>query len=118
METQGTSLQEPPSVDTVGGNSGSSDVICKCGEGWTCVITRTEGPDAGKAFFKCRENCTCVIDGTVDGDPNVKQKLENFSGGAFCKCGEGWSCVISKIEGPKAGKAFFECAEGCTCTTE
>ncbi|KAF3958828.1 hypothetical protein CMV_016303 [Castanea mollissima] len=88
METQGTSLQEPPSVDTVGGNSGSSDVICKCGEGWTCVITRTEGPDAGKAFFKCGENCTCVIDGTVDGDPNVKQKLENFSGGAFCKCGE------------------------------
>ncbi|KAL4602107.1 hypothetical protein ACB092_10G028900 [Castanea dentata] len=118
METQGTSLQEPPRVDTVGGNSGSSDIICKCGEGWTCVITRTEGPDAGKAFFKCGENCTCVIDGTVDGNSNVKQKLENFSGGAFCKCGEGWSCVISKIEGPKAGKAFFECADGCTCTTE
>nr|XP_023921082.1 DNA topoisomerase 3-alpha-like [Quercus suber]POE99625.1 hypothetical protein CFP56_49352 [Quercus suber] len=117
METQGTSLQEPPRVETVGGSSGTSDVICKCGEGWTCVITRTEGPDAGKAFFKCGENCTCVI-WDSSGDSNVKQKLENFSGGAFCKCGEGWSCVISKIEGPKAGKDFFECADGCTCTTE
>lgn len=57
-------------------------------------------------------------DGTVDGDTNLKQKLENFSGGAFCKGGEGWSCAISKIEGPKAGKAFFERADGCTCTTE
>ena len=48
-------------VETVGGNSGTSDVICKCGEGWTCAITRTEGPDAGKAFFKCGENCTCEM---------------------------------------------------------
>ncbi|KAF3942564.1 hypothetical protein CMV_030790 [Castanea mollissima] len=29
-----------------------------------------------------------IKDGTVDGDSNVNQKLENFSGGAFCKCGE------------------------------
>ena len=58
LTTDSSSLSR---VETVGGNSGSSDVICKCGEGWTCVITRTEGPDAGKAFFKCGENCTCVM---------------------------------------------------------
>lgn len=57
----GTDSSSLSSVETVGGNSGTSDVISKCGEGWTCVITRTEGPDAGKAFFKCGENCTCHV---------------------------------------------------------
>lgn len=45
----------------VGGNSGNTKVFCRCGEGWECVITRTEGPDAGKAFFSCGVNCTCVM---------------------------------------------------------
>ena len=40
---------------------GLGKVFCKVGEGWTCVITRTEGPDAGKAFIKCGEKCTCTL---------------------------------------------------------
>ncbi|PNX60076.1 hypothetical protein L195_g060006, partial [Trifolium pratense] len=26
---------------------GLGNVLCKTGKGWTCVITRTDGPDAG-----------------------------------------------------------------------
>ncbi|TQE13250.1 hypothetical protein C1H46_001057 [Malus baccata] len=36
----------------------------------------------------------------------------------YRKFGEGWSCVVSKVEGPDAGKAVVECADGCTCATE
>ncbi|KAJ7953452.1 Succinate dehydrogenase [ubiquinone] iron-sulfur subunit, mitochondrial [Quillaja saponaria] len=101
-------------------NLGLGDVICKCGEGWTCVITRTHGPYAGKTFFKCAGNCTCVIDGDVDSkDSHLPPDVVKTEGSkAFCRCGKGWSCVISKVEGPDAGKAFSECAEGCTCVID
>ncbi|KAF7829222.1 DNA topoisomerase 3-alpha-like [Senna tora] len=73
-------------------------VLCKCGEGWTCVISRSVGPEAGKVFAKCGENTTCTI--SSDGEV-VKQEEESKVGSeAYCKCGEGWSCVISKIEAP------------------
>ncbi|KAM1798913.1 hypothetical protein ACFX12_032937 [Malus domestica] len=75
-----------------GGNSGSSKVFCRCG--WECVITRTEGPDAGKAFFSCGVNCTCVIyeDGMVTEEAmTVKEEVENFGANeAHCEsAGEG-----------------------------
>ncbi|KAF3449431.1 hypothetical protein FNV43_RR10159 [Rhamnella rubrinervis] len=98
-----------PSV-TVGEKYGSNKAFCKCGEGWTCVITRTEGPDAGKTF-KCSGNCSCVIEAdgteTKTEDLNLPQELQNIDeAAAYCKCGEGWSCVITKIEESAPAKAF------------
>lgn len=45
-------------------SSSGSGALCKCGEGWTCVIFRTEGPDAGsgKGFAECSGQCSCTID--------------------------------------------------------
>ncbi|PON87420.1 hypothetical protein TorRG33x02_167730 [Trema orientale] len=94
--------------------------FCKVSKGWTCVITRTEGPDAGKTFVKCSGNCTCVVnaDGTVSKDIELPQELENIGEGkTFCKCGEGWSCVVSKVEEPDEAKPFYECAGDCSCVT-
>lgn len=34
--------------------------FCKCGEGWSCVISKVEGPDAAKSFYECAGSCTCV----------------------------------------------------------
>ncbi|QCD90781.1 hypothetical protein DEO72_LG4g1741 [Vigna unguiculata] len=45
-------------------DSGSgSGAFCKCGEGWSCVIFRTEGPDAGsgKGFAECAGHCSCTV---------------------------------------------------------
>ncbi|XP_024026522.1 uncharacterized protein LOC21406015 isoform X1 [Morus notabilis] len=112
MEAQEIS-QQPSSSATVQGNKSSRlKAFCKCSVGWSCVITRTEGPDAGKAFVKCGGECTCVIeaDGTVIKDAKLPKELEDMAEGeVFCKCGEGWSCVISKVEGPDAAKSFYEC---------
>ncbi|XP_062097181.1 uncharacterized protein LOC133803223 isoform X2 [Humulus lupulus] len=104
MEAQGTS------------NQSLSKAFCKCSEGWSCVITRTVGPDAGKTFAKCGGGCCC----TVDADGTVSQELnaEEAKGEAYCECGEGWSCVISKLEGPDMAKPYYECAQkSCVCTT-
>ncbi|BBH02869.1 hypothetical protein Prudu_013574, partial [Prunus dulcis] len=100
METQNSGEQSVRSVAAAGGNSSISKAFCRCGEGWKCVITRTEGPDAGKAFFNC--------DGTVTNDV-VPQEVDKVGAReAYCECGEGWKCVISKVEGPDAGKGFSE----------
>ncbi|KAI5327582.1 PREDICTED: nodulin-26 [Prunus dulcis] len=120
METQNSGEQSVRSVAAAGGNSSISKAFCRCGEGWKCVITRTEGPDAGKAFFNCGDNCTCVIyaDGTVTNDV-VPQEVDKVGAReAYCECGEGWKCVISKVEGPDAGKGFSECSNACTCVTD
>ncbi|CAL5355758.1 unnamed protein product [Camellia sinensis] len=45
-------------------SSTESKVFIKCGEGWTCTITKTKGPDAGATFLQCGEGCTCLIDET------------------------------------------------------
>lgn len=42
-------------------NSSRGKVFCKMTAGWSCVITRTEGPDAGKTFVKCGGDCTCMV---------------------------------------------------------
>ncbi|MED6112031.1 hypothetical protein PIB30_057963 [Stylosanthes scabra] len=119
-------IQENQSLREVGGPApadkklGLGSVYCKMGEGWTCVITKTEGPDAGKVMLKCGENCECNIDGeTVS---KLPAEVEIGSGNqAFCKCGEGWSCVIYRTQGPDAasGKGFAECAAAanCSCST-
>ncbi|XP_015896941.3 uncharacterized protein LOC107430595 [Ziziphus jujuba] len=124
MATQSVCPQSSSSV-TVAEKYGSSKAFCKCGEGWTCVITRTEGPDAGKTFFKCGGNCCCIIeaDGTVtkaEDLDNLPEELKNTGpADAYCKCGEGWSCVVSRIEDPTpAAKPFYECAGSCSCVTE
>lgn len=36
----------------------------------------------------------------------------------YRESGKGRRCVVSKVEGPDAGKAVVECADGCTCATE
>ncbi|KAA8525873.1 hypothetical protein F0562_007728 [Nyssa sinensis] len=89
------------------------EAFCKCGEGWTCVITKTEAAKAGEAFSKCGSSCTCVTDATVDQISNLQQNTA--AGNVFVKCGKGWTCVVSKTEGPDAGKTFLECGEGCMC---
>ncbi|THG12383.1 hypothetical protein TEA_018743 [Camellia sinensis var. sinensis] len=45
-------------------SSTESKVFIKCGEGWTCTIAKTKGPDAGATFLQCGEGCTCLIDET------------------------------------------------------
>eukprot|EP00257_Ricinus_communis_P022966 XP_015582831.1 uncharacterized protein LOC8277499 [Ricinus communis] len=97
MDAQSSTLvQDPLRSVTVGGNTSAGKAICRCGEGYTCVITRTVGPDAGKTY-KCTGNCTCVLDGNADEGSIVQQKLESLGeSSAYCECGEGWSCVITK----------------------
>lgn len=54
--------REVPEADkTLGLDMAKGSAFCKMGEGWTCIITKTEGPDAGKVFVKCGENCTCTM---------------------------------------------------------
>jgi hypothetical protein len=40
-----------------------SETFCKCGEGWSCSIFKTEGPgvNSGKGFAECTQqyNCAC-----------------------------------------------------------
>ncbi|KAF4347181.1 hypothetical protein F8388_001377 [Cannabis sativa] len=109
MEAQGSSLNQ----------SLSGKAFCKCSEGWSCVITRTVGPDAGKIFAKCGGGCCCTVsaDGTVCQELNIVEE-GGKKGEAYCECGEGWKCVISKLEGPDMAKPYYECAEkSCVCTT-
>ncbi|KAL2905893.1 DNA topoisomerase 3-alpha [Bienertia sinuspersici] len=39
----------------------TAGAYCYCGEGYACTITKTEGPDAGKAFFECGNGCKCEL---------------------------------------------------------
>ncbi|KAG5059141.1 hypothetical protein AAZX31_01G017600 [Glycine max] len=122
-EKESLNLREVPEADkTLGLDMAKGSAFCKMGEGWTCIITKTEGPDAGKVFVKCGENCTCTIEGeAVSQELNLPPDVVSSSGsGAFCKCGEGWSCVIFRTEGPDAGsgKGFAECAGQCSCTID
>ncbi|MFS8006337.1 hypothetical protein Hanom_Chr14g01248031 [Helianthus anomalus] len=42
--------------------SAAAKAFCECGEGWSCVVSKTEGPDAGTKYFECGEGCICVVD--------------------------------------------------------
>uniref|UniRef100_A0A7C8YJC3 Uncharacterized protein n=1 Tax=Opuntia streptacantha TaxID=393608 RepID=A0A7C8YJC3_OPUST len=37
---------------------------CECAEGYMCIFTQTEGPDAGKVFLGCGNGCKCEIPGS------------------------------------------------------
>ncbi|XP_019156222.1 PREDICTED: uncharacterized protein LOC109152967 [Ipomoea nil] len=39
----------------------NSKVFCVCPEGWSCEVSKTAGPDAGKVQFQCGEGCACVV---------------------------------------------------------
>ena len=39
-------------------------VFCECAESWSCVVSKTDGPEAGNTYFECGEGCICVIDET------------------------------------------------------
>lgn len=54
-------LNLAPEVVSSGDNG--SEAFCKCGEGWSCVILRTEGSDAGsgKGFAECAGQCSCSV---------------------------------------------------------
>ncbi|PNX78243.1 hypothetical protein L195_g034220 [Trifolium pratense] len=49
-----------PNIESSSDNG--SETFCKCGEGWSCSIFRTEGPDAdsGKGFAECTEQYKCA----------------------------------------------------------
>ncbi|XP_043706327.1 uncharacterized protein LOC122655982 [Telopea speciosissima] len=100
---------------------GEGKAFCHCEEGWTCVITKTKGPDAGKVFFKCGEGCTCVSvtdAGIGTTSSSIPEGFGGLGGGkTFCKCEDGWACEIYKTETPDAGKPFYNCAEDCKCVT-
>ncbi|PWA56006.1 hypothetical protein CTI12_AA422950 [Artemisia annua] len=87
---------------------------CKCPEGWTCTITKTEPSKVGKPYAKCGgSGCSC------DTETTVQQKVDTSGAKVFCECAEGWSCVVSKTDGPEAaGKTYFECGEGCICVID
>ncbi|KAL8142909.1 hypothetical protein V2J09_015941 [Rumex salicifolius] len=90
------------------GVGAKSKVYCKCGEGWSCVITKLEGPDDSfKPFYNCIEgSCVCITDegGAVESER-----------GAYCVCGEGYACTITKTKGSDAGKVLCECGNGYSC---
>ncbi|CAH1453445.1 unnamed protein product [Lactuca virosa] len=105
MESQS---QASPSID--------NKPNCKCPDGWTCTITKTEPSKIGKPFAICDgSGCTCVtyvLTQTVESSAIAAAK-------AFCECAEGWSCVVSKFtEDSEAGKTYFECGEGCICVID
>ncbi|XP_010252236.1 PREDICTED: uncharacterized protein LOC104593878 isoform X1 [Nelumbo nucifera] len=94
----------------------AGEAFCECGQGWSCAITRTEGPDSGKAFFKCGEGCcTC----TAGASCPVKLATCPGVGEVLCKCGEGWTIVVTRTEGPAdSANSFFKCEEGCMCVAQ
>ncbi|KAL6349567.1 hypothetical protein AAG906_034224 [Vitis piasezkii] len=124
METPATNNMETPTTSagqdsfgyvSVGDDGDPSKTFCKCGEGWACVVTKTEEPAATNAFFKCAEKCTCLIDTKTEGDSKTYALKSPGAGMAICRVGEGYTCVITKTTGPDAGKTFVECGGGCTC---
>ncbi|GJY23438.1 retrovirus-related pol polyprotein from transposon TNT 1-94 [Tanacetum coccineum] len=74
---------------------------CKCPEGWTCTITKTEPSKVGKPYAKCGGSVKQLCN----------RKVDTSGAKVFCECAEGWSCVVSKTDGPEAGKTYFECGE-------
>ncbi|KAK6787926.1 hypothetical protein RDI58_016451 [Solanum bulbocastanum] len=44
--------------------SSKDKVICNCGEGWSCVVSKTEEAEVGNIFFECAEGCLCIVDET------------------------------------------------------
>ncbi|KAJ4972431.1 hypothetical protein NE237_005530 [Protea cynaroides] len=89
---------------------GEGKAFCRCEEGWTCVITKTKGPDAGKMFFKCGEGCTCVsvTDAGITTSISSPEGFGGLGGGkVFCKCEDGWACEIYRTEAPDAVVFLF-----------
>ncbi|KAL5714625.1 hypothetical protein ACHQM5_016559 [Ranunculus cassubicifolius] len=81
--------------------------FCKCGDGWSCEITKTDGPSSGKAYIGCRDGSTCEI-----GAGTAEVTKAATRGEVECECGEGWTCVLRKTDASKAP----ECgAGGCKC---
>ncbi|GAA0160703.1 hypothetical protein LIER_17197 [Lithospermum erythrorhizon] len=94
-------------------------VFCKCEDGWTCTITKTDPTKAGKPFSDCAGGCSCDKKNESEGQPSEAKQVvvEGYAGSkAYCKCPEGFSCTISKIGDPT--KQFFHCGEGCICVIE
>ncbi|XP_016460638.1 nodulin-26-like [Nicotiana tabacum] len=61
----GESIKEISDSQKIIEVSSKDKVICKCSEGWTCIVTKTEEPEAGNIFFDCGdEGCLCIIDET------------------------------------------------------
>ncbi|KAM1056402.1 hypothetical protein ACFX2I_029804 [Malus domestica] len=83
---------------------GGNKAICSCGEGWKYAITKTDGPDAGKAYYNCGESCTCLMYASHHhhicrgGDVMVKEQEKLGPSEAYCECGEAWSCVVTKLK--------------------
>lgn len=62
---RGESIKEISDSQKIIEVSSKDKVICKCSEGWTCIVTKTEEPEAGNIFFDCGdEGCLCIIDET------------------------------------------------------
>ncbi|PHT46496.1 Aquaporin NIP3-1 [Capsicum baccatum] len=44
--------------------SSKDKVICNCGEGWSCIVSKTDEAEVGNIFFECAEGCLCIVDET------------------------------------------------------
>lgn len=57
---RGGTADEVPNLQEKLKSLGGGSAYCECGEGWTCVISKIEDPDSGKAGVECAGDCTCV----------------------------------------------------------
>ncbi|XP_006352860.1 uncharacterized protein [Solanum tuberosum] len=87
-------------------------VECKCAEGWSCSVTKTESSKAGNPFCQCSSGITCTR--LEESDPEAQKALEGSDGcKVMCKTDAGYTCKISK-----AGEVIAECGEGCICIVD
>ncbi|KAK6782946.1 hypothetical protein RDI58_020742 [Solanum bulbocastanum] len=89
-------------------------VECKCAEGWSCSVTKTESSKAGKPFCQCSSGTTCTR--LEESDPEAQKAVEGSESDGYkviCKTEAGYTCKISK-----AGEVIAECGEGCICIVD
>ncbi|XP_023540551.1 uncharacterized protein LOC111800878 isoform X2 [Cucurbita pepo subsp. pepo] len=47
-------------LQQLAGEGGFEGASCECGEGWSCTISKIEGPQDTKSFAKCAGDCSCI----------------------------------------------------------
>ncbi|XP_009616167.1 uncharacterized protein [Nicotiana tomentosiformis] len=98
------------------GTEEEGKVECKCVEGWSCSVTKTDSSKAGKPFCICStSDTTCIcVDESESTLAEVKKALEGSLGcKVVCKTDAGYTCKITN-----AGKVIAECGEGCICIVD
>ncbi|ESO84773.1 hypothetical protein LOTGIDRAFT_168441, partial [Lottia gigantea] len=119
-------------------NTGSTTIVCNCGEDGLLLTVRKDGPNQGRQFYKCSKpqgtGCNFFLwadennpnnnssnNFTHRNDGNINQtsfnRQVNNTDNVQCNCNvEARSLVVQK-EGPNKGKSFYGCPkprnEGC-----